>query len=322
MRLDISGTESLFGPPAKLYGPTVSGTLARVTSVSYRFWNNEDIQSAVLSGNLTPAEFNCVTVAEALTYSHLAATTSIVRSCRWFEASWREYQNDNLLGWAACLRSLLEAIGDTIHGLGGVAITLAEHMPNLMRGLAGFDGGIIVLGDLEDQLIHFSHARKVGRADRGNVPDSHVARKTFEYIEILKSAGVPDTARLYAELCEIGHPASKSLSWMHEQTRDGFKISPDQDRAAIASIIRSYGADLHLLPSLAFNPGLLALRVLVKFGLFPLLPELRSFKFQGARQWDQIHNLLANGPPTLARSALLDRIIADTRRGAHQSAVD
>lgn len=312
MRLDISRTEPLFGPPAKLYGPVVGGTVPRLCSTSYRFWNAENLVSGLHSGTITVAEINCVTVAEALNYAHLAATTSLVRSCRWFEASWREYESDNLLGWAACLRSLLEAIGDTIDGLGGVAITLADNMPELMRGLTGFDGGILDLGELEDQLIHFSHARKISRAERSSVPDSHVPRKTYEYIDILRSAGVPDTATLYAELCEIGHPASKSLSWMHEATDGGFRISPDQDRIAIEAIIKSHGADLHLLPSLAFNPGLLALRVLVKFGLFPPLPELRSFSFQDARQWDQIRALLANGPPSLTHSALLDGIIAAT----------
>jgi hypothetical protein len=66
-------------------------------------------------------------------------------------------------------------MGDTIDGLGGVAITLVENMPELMRGLKGFDGGIMNLGALEDQLIHFSHARKVSRAERSSVPDSHLS---------------------------------------------------------------------------------------------------------------------------------------------------
>lgn len=55
----------------------------------------------------------------------------------------------------------------------------------LMRALTGFDDGIINFKLLEDKVIHFSHARKILKADRPQFPNSHVARHTTEYIGIL-----------------------------------------------------------------------------------------------------------------------------------------
>lgn len=309
-RLDISATQDLFGPPAGLYGPVVAATIARVAPVQYRFWSNESIQEAAEAGRIGLIELNAVTVTEVLLSAHLAATTSIIRSARWFEATWREHEAGNLLGWAACCRSLLEAIGDTIDGLLSAGLTLAETMPSLMKGLSGFDEGLFNLEEIEDKLIHFSHGRKVGRTERATVPGTHVARQTAEYIALLETAGGP--AKLYAELCQIGHPARGSLSWMYVNVEGGFRVEADRDASAIAEIVARHRDELHLLPSLAFNPGLFVLRVLVKFGLFPRIPELRDFSFQGAKGWAKIKAVLDKAPPTPRRHPLVDGIVRST----------
>ena len=309
-RLDISNTQPLFGPAAALYGPVVAGVMPRIVSVEYRFWDNDSLLAAHGSGAAGDADLNAIAVLEVLLSAHLAASTSIIRSARWFEATWREHEAGNLLGWAACCRSLLEAIGDTIDGLLGMGLTIAETMPTLMRGLTGFDEALLNFGELEDKLIHFSHARKLGREERGSVPDSHAARQTAYYIQLLESAGGPAT--LYAELCQIGHPARGSLSWMYEGVEGGFRVGLDRDAEAMAELVRRHRDGLRSLPSLAFNPGLLVLRALVRFGLFPKLPELRDFSFQGARAWDTIRPLLEAAPKTLRRHPLVDRLLAQT----------
>lgn len=308
--LDISNTRPLFGASAELYGPIVASIIPRVTSVQYRFWSNDCIDSGFRAGEIGIAELNAVTVMELLLSAHLAASSSIIRSARWFEATWREYEANNLLGWAACCRSLLEAIGDTIDGLLAVAPSLAEAMPMLMQGLTGFDDAPLNLSELEDKLIHFSFARKVSKAERGVVPATHNARQTTEYITLLESAGGP--TKLYAELCQIGHPARGSLSWMYADIEGGFRIDLGRDAKAIADIVAKHQDQLHLLPSLAFNPGLLTLRVLVKFGLFPRVPELKDFSFQGARGWDHIKSVLAKTPRTLRSHSLIKEIMSST----------
>jgi len=310
-RLNISGTRALFGPPAGLYGPVVAATIARVAPVQYRFWSNESVRDAAETGRIGAVELNAIVVHEVLLSAHLAATTSIIRSARWFEATWREHEAGNLLGWAACCRSLLEAVGDTIDGLLDVGLTLSEAMPTLMKGLSGFDGGLLNLKEIEDKLIHFSHGRKVGRAERATVPGTHVARQTAEYIALLETAGGP--AKLYAELCQIGHPARGSLSWTYVDVEGGFRVDADRDGPAIAEIVARHRDELHLLPSLAFNPGLFVLRVLVKFGLFPRIPELRDFSFQGARGWDRIKAILANAPRAPQRHPLVEALVGSTQ---------
>lgn len=311
MRLDISESQPLFGQPARLYGPVIAGVVSRLDNVAYRFWSNDGVAEALRSGSLSTPEYNAIAVTELLLSAHLGATSSLIRSARWFEATWREHQVDNLLGWAACCRSLLESIGDTIDGLLGMGLDLADNMPMLMRGLTGKDDDCFDLGPLEDKLIHFSHARKIRKADKTALPTTHVAKHTTDYIALLESAGGP--VKLYAELCEIGHPARGSLSWMYAPIDGGFRIDSGRDASKIAEIVVKHRIGLETLPSIAFNPGLMVLRVLVKFGLFPLLPELRNFSFQGARGWDKIKLALAGAPPTLKRTPLVDKLVALTR---------
>lgn len=277
----------------------------------YRFWSNESVQDAFETGRIGVVELNAIVVSEVLQSAHLAATTSIIRSARWFEATWREHEAANLLGWAACCRSLLEAVGDTIDGLLGVGLTLAEAMPTLMKGLSGFDEGLLNLKEIEDKLIHFSHGRKIGRAERAVVPSTHAARQTAEYIALLESAGGP--AKLYAELCQIGHPARGSLSWTYVDVAGGFRVAADRDGPAIAEIVARHRDELHLLPSLAFNPGLFVLRVLVKFDLFPRIPELRNFSFQEARGWERIKVMLASAPRAPRRHLLVEALVNSTQ---------
>lgn len=313
MRLDISESRPLFGQAATLYGPIVAGVLPRLTAVPYRFWDNDFLLAEVNKGTVDAGEVNSIAATELLLYSHMAAHTSLIRATRWFEATWREYQAGNFLGWAACLRSLLEAVGDTVDSLQSIGADIAENMPLLMRALTGFDKGIIDFELLEDKVIHFSHARKIAKADRPQFPNSHVARQTFEYIGILKTAGLSETAALYAELCEIGHPARESVSWMYEPIIGGFTVNSNRDMIAIKDIVTRYRRDIELIPSLAYNPGLLILRVMVKFCIFPLVPELRGFSFQGAKGWNKIKPVLDGAPPTLRRTPMVDALIAATK---------
>jgi len=319
-RLDISETRGLFGPPAGLYGPVVAAVIARGAPVEYRFFSNESVREAAEKGDLGAVEWNAIAVTEVLLRAHLAANTSIIRSARWFEATWREHEAANLLGWAACCRSLLEAIGDTIDGLLDISLTLADTMPTLMKGLSSFDEGLLNLKEIEDKLIHFSHGRRVERAERTTVPSTHIARQTVDYIRLLEAAGGP--TKLYAELCEIGHPARQSLSWTHIEVDGGFRVDADRDSQAIAEIVARHRDELQLLPSLAFNPSLFVLRVLIKFGLFPRIPELRKFSFQGAKGWGKIEANLANAPRAPKRHPLVDSLVSSTPKPASRVSVD
>jgi hypothetical protein len=230
---------------------------------------------------------------ELLVSAHLAATTSIIRAIRWFEATWREYEAGNLLGWAACLRSLMESTGDALHSLRSVAGTIADQKLLFQSALNDSLDGLFCSKELEDVLIHFSHARKLSKSEKADAPETHSARQTVEYIDMLEKAGPSGATNLYSELCQLGHPAKASLSYFScKGDDDGFKVGMRGDIVAIRDIILRYEPTLHQLPSLAFNPGLLILRVLVPFKMFPIHPELKRFEFQGSAAWRKIEPLL------------------------------
>jgi hypothetical protein len=292
MRLDISHTTPLFGPAAEHYGPIVRTAISRLRNVPYRFYDNDEVLKAVKEGTIGAPEVNAIAVGELLISAHLAAVTSIIRASRWMEATWREYEAENLLGWAGCCRSLLEAVGDTAHSLGRIAIGIAEQIPLLRKAMNGLDDFLVVAEEIEIALLHFSHARKLTKGERASEHPSHAARQTFEYIDALGKAGLSDASPFYAELCQIGHPARASLSWLYEPIEGGFLIDECRDKREIDRTVGRYSRTLHDLPSVAFNPGLLILRVLVKFRMFPAVPELRRFDFAGAKAWTNIEPML------------------------------
>jgi hypothetical protein len=291
--MDISCSVPLFGPPAKIYGSIVSGIVPRLCSYEYKYIDNESFKVAIDQKVIDEDGINLIVANELLASSHLAATTSLIRAIRWFEATWREYEAENLLGWAACCRSLMESTGDALHGLRSVASSIAEQKTPFQSALTGSLDGLFCFEELENMLIHFSHARKLSKAEKVDAPDSHRALQTINYIDMLEEAGPPGAKKLYSELCQLAHPSMMSLSYLNSRGDDGgFKVDSGRDKEMIRDVIHRYAPILHQLPSLAFNPGLIILRVLVPFKIFPIHPELRRFNFQEAAAWRKIEPLL------------------------------
>jgi hypothetical protein len=288
-----SATSALFGPAAAVYESIVDSIIATAQNVEYRFLDNEPVLHAVDEGKIGAREINQIVADELLSSAHLAAVSSVIRAQRWFDATSREYKSDNFVGWAACCRGLLEAIGDTAHSLGRTAHNLALNIRLFRSALAGLEDGIIRPQELEDDLIHFSHARKLSKHERSTEPPAHNALHTVTYIEHLGKTGIQGAGSLYSELCQVGHPARGSLSYLYAPNSDGaFHIDAARDGRAIREVIERYRPVFRDLPSVAFNPGLLILRVLVKFKRFPVHQELKRFDYQGAKAWKVIEPLL------------------------------
>lgn len=293
MDLDLSDTAPLFGRQICEYGPVVSGVLPRIGAVEYRFLDNDSVLAAVNAGQIGASEFNAIIVTELLVSAHLAAHTSLIRASRWMQATWREYEAGSYLGWAACCRSLLEAVGDTAHSLRNTASNIGLNKELFRRALSGLDDGIVNPADLEHDLLHFSHARKLSKGERATEHEAHAAHQTTEYIGTLKKVGLPGADELYSELCQIGHPARASLSWLYAPVQGGFRVNEANQGRALKKLVGKHELTLRNLCPVAFNPGLLILRALVMFKMFPIHPELKRFEFNGAEAWSELKRLIS-----------------------------
>lgn len=112
-------------------------------------------------------------------------------------------------------------------------LTLAEHHRKIQAEVKGKGSGPVFLsGELENTLIHFTHARK--KTD--GAPDSHKARPTWEYLKFIEGMKITGSKELYGHLCELVHPASESVSTMFVATEGGLIIDYPARKRAICFI--------------------------------------------------------------------------------------
>jgi hypothetical protein len=286
-----AASRRLFGAAIELYAPMVASAVDRNRTHEYFFVEIVGTPPASLEAH-DVANLNRLACSEALRHCHVAAITSLIRGALWIEATWREFEANSLLGFAACCRSLLEAAGDTVYSLGAIPLTLAEQRHLLQSFISGRADAVINLVDLENLLVHFSHGRKLTSEEKQLTPLQQ-AKRTTDYIKALEETGASGAARLYGDLCQIGHPAKSSLDFLYGRgTHGGFIVDPSAEASGVAKIVSNYMSVLADLPSIVFNPGLLILRVLHAFPDFPRIPELRGFSFQGAKNAKDIEACL------------------------------
>src|SRR5690606_30426987 len=90
--------------------------------------------------------------------SHMSAYSGLKRLLDWFRII--EVSSDNFISYCSALRGMMECAGDTYDGLSAVAITLGDNKEVIKKALEGNLKEIMLNEELENKLIHFTHASK------------------------------------------------------------------------------------------------------------------------------------------------------------------
>lgn len=236
---------------------------------------------------------------EILYRAHIAAATSIVRSRRWLEGLIREEEALNFLVCAASMRGLLEAAADGSMSLGPVPESLSQHFRIIEEILAKRYSKAFVSTELEDALIHYLYARKVPKGK--DVPNSHHALRTQEYLNTLEKGGVPRVGELYAFLCDATHPGATSVHYLLEYKNESHEsvgwLSSQKasDKRAVDWLVDEFGNAMSSILMFAFNPGLITLKVLNYFRLSEIrTATLSNWNFENITLWNKCAQHLRN----------------------------
>jgi hypothetical protein len=113
---------------------------------------------------------------------HIVALTALFRNYKWIEAIFQAYANENFYAFSSCLRSFIESCGDAQHSIKGIPLTLAANFKMIKLALAGqldfhFDNE-----KLENELIHYTHGRKLHGDEKKTAPKSHNALHVTDYV--------------------------------------------------------------------------------------------------------------------------------------------
>lgn len=279
------------GEAAAAYSTLFSRIDAKELSEEYEFLNNEVYETALQNGNLQTGMGQEIYWRENLARAHIVSVASIVRTSRWIDVATREYSAENLFGWAAACRSLMESAGDIMHSLGPVPLTLAKHKEAVLRQLSAKDDTKIVIStDLEDALIHFTHARKVRKEE--TAPDSHKAEPSWKYIKHLEDMSIVGANSLYSELCDIVHPAADSVRYLFESSGQKYRLSDRTESNTIQTMAQANKETLGGCLEAALNPPILTLKMLQNFHLFKKVKGLRKTGLEHHPYWRKVGEYL------------------------------
>lgn len=250
-----NSVRDIFGLAGEVFPPIVQDLLAGSYDRNYQFLSLESFRS------LSEVESNYVYWIEILYRSHWAATSSLIRYEKWYELCHHSsIVKPNYLAFCSGLRGLLECTTDTYHALGSVPLTIAEtstyiedallRRPTLKRGVSQ---------ELEDSLIHFSYARKLSKHE--DAPKSHEAKTASYYIEQLDSPERP-LKKLYAELCQVVHPAHQSTSWLVEFEDQNYTIQNPDDLNYILKLCSKYKDPIEYIQMCSVNISMFIFKVI------------------------------------------------------------
>ena len=226
---------------------------------------------------------------ETLGRAHLASATAILRSRRWLSGVEQASAENNLLLFAAALRGLMESAADASTALIGTPLTLAHRHSSISECLEGRARSRLESSEVEDELIHYSHARRLSRSERANAPSSHKARQVQEYLKIFGDLNAENVRRCYSDLCDLTHPGASSVTmWLDtdDPTGSQFRLSTRQDQAFIADFLQRYPTIPLELLMFAFNGPVITLNVLNYFPIEDLhTPKLLNWHLDGIPAW-------------------------------------
>lgn len=233
---------------------------------------------------------------EMLQRAHLTAVTAILRSRRWLSGAQHATGEENFLLFASAFRSFMESAADASTALIGTPWTLARCHPLITEALEGRATTLSGSLGVEDELIHYSHGRRITGPDRANAPRSHRVRKVQNYRKVLEDPNSDHVKECYNDLCDLVHPGASSV-WMWldavDETGLEFRLSTQRDKALIAGFLRQYPTIPLELLMFAFNAPAITLNVLNYFPVEDLhTPKLLNWQLDTIPGWTKCRDEL------------------------------
>lgn len=231
----------------------------------YSYMDNEEFKE-LFATNVGAA--NRVYVEELLFRAHWAALASIFRNRRWMDGMDAALKSPNYFSFCAGLRGFLESAADSYEAMYAAMCAIAEHFAAFRCALLGeFSDAVFCCEPLENILIHFTHARRVPKAE--TAPQTHHAKTMQDYLTGFEERRERILRDLYAELCEVTHPAAITVHLFGQgdpQNPNTVRFIDPEDLPFIAYLLKRHDRAFVILFQKSFNAALLTLNVLNRFG--------------------------------------------------------
>lgn len=239
--------------------------LNNIEHKKYCYMSNESYMQLYVQDLFKGELCNCMQIywKEMLLRAHFAAVTSIIRNHKWLSGVIYGIENKNLMVFASSLRGFLEAVTDSYYSLESVPTSLALNFTNINQAIKGELSRPLYCGELEDKLIHFQFAAKSNE----KYQNAEKALTNSKYIELFDMYSDVKTKELYSLLCEITHPASKSISCFTSEVKVSddcsYSItSTESDNKQILEIKDKYKGSINQLMRMSVSTSVISLKIL------------------------------------------------------------
>jgi hypothetical protein len=280
----LAVTSHLFGSAGDVYPEILRDIVSEASDTLYTFMDIEQFKT------LPPSQVNRVYWEEILYRVHWAAVANAIRHLRWFDACVvHSTSQPNYLAFCAALRGLLESAADIKYSLEAVPLTIASSAGYILKALDGrLDKDIVTSTELENCLIHFHHARKIGKDE--DVPLTHRAETAAKYVSTLDHEKFPVKV-LYSDLCQVVHPAEPSLHWLTHECENGWKIGKQDDIGSIHKVVEKHKESISWIQQTSGNITILLCQVL------NALPR-KQLHIESVKRWNmnelKVHTKIRN----------------------------
>lgn len=291
LSLDLQGMAAIFGEKSKVYGLIINDIAPDLVKDSYSFEDLDEFKFNACDAETGRDHAGRIYWTEMLYRAHMASVAAIFRTTRWIEVAIREHEARSLYGCASACRSLIESAGDIGFSLAPVSHTLASIKDKVKAEITGrASGPLLISTELEDSLIHFTHARKVAKTE--DLPASHKAMQSFKYIDYVDQMKIPGVKDLYARLCEIVHPAAESVSVTFVPKGATWIVDPLNENTVLQNLLAKAQGTLLGVVMASYNAPLLILKTLHSFDLFTKISGLRKYSFDDIPEAKKVDALL------------------------------
>jgi len=239
---------------------------------------------------------------ELLARVHIGAHLSLGRTRTWLSGVDTAWQAGNALLFAAALRGLLESSADSWFTFRLVPMSLATHHYHIGRAVRGKSKRFHVMAELEEALIHFTHARRLSKGEKAHAPKAHDAMTIQSYLRSL-GADYDKIAALYERLCALTHPSAESLFlFVEDYTASTWRLQQWDQKALLAELHTAFYDVFSDMLIRALNLPLTLLKLLNTFNEPSLFTSaLQSVDMRQIPAWSQIEQAIERSARTPMR---------------------
>lgn len=262
--------KEVFGPAAASHLPIIAAVLNDIGEHRYEFM---EVDRFVETSTRDLGDGQRIYWTEMLYRAHFAASTSLIRTQRWIDAIFTSVRDANFTAFSAAYRGCLEAAADSFHTFRSVPPQIADFHTVIRAALAKTPADPGIFPDLENALIHFTHAGYVKKGE--DVNPAHRAKATTEYLNGLATI-TPEVLDCYREVCDVTHPGLGSVKCYADtfptENGTGYRLRTDLDAILIRQFCEKYEPVSRTMIFNSVVPPVITLRILNEFGV----PEVHT----------------------------------------------